>query len=107
MLSWNKIYGKGADVAYPAEAVIRIFLGEFPNLIFDKNFSGKSILDLGYGDGRHLPLFKRLELRSSGVEITQEIVDNTLGKELFRVMISTCVEQLPATSPSTMLPSTT
>lgn len=82
--SWNNIYGRGADVAYPAEAVIRIFLGEFPKLTFDKNFSGKSILDLGYGDGRHFPLFKRLDLKSSGVEITQEIVDNTLSKDLFK-----------------------
>lgn len=82
--SWNNIYGKGADVAYPAEAVIRVFLGEFPKLLFDKNFSGKKILDLGYGDGRHFPLFKRLNLKLSGVEITQEIVDNTLRKETFK-----------------------
>src|SRR5690606_36271681 len=78
------IYGKGADVAYPAEAVIRIFLGEFPKLVFDKSFGGKKILDLGYGDGRHFPLFKRLDLKTSGVEITQQIVDSTLSKDLFR-----------------------
>ncbi|MBW4651605.1 MAG: class I SAM-dependent methyltransferase [Kaiparowitsia implicata GSE-PSE-MK54-09C] len=81
--SWNNIYGRGADVAYPAEAVIRIFLGQFPKLIFDNDFSGKKILDLGYGDGRHFPLFKRLGLKMSGVEITQQIVDNTLNKDLF------------------------
>ena len=82
--SWNNLYGKGAQVAYPAEAVIRIFLGEFPKLIFSKDFAGKKILDLGYGDGRHFPLFKRLDLQISGVEITQEIVDGTLSNGIFQ-----------------------
>lgn len=82
--SWTSVYAKAANIAYPAEAVIRIFLGQFPKLIFDKNFAGKSILDLGYGDGRHFPLFRRLDLKSSGVEIAQEIVDSTLNNDLFK-----------------------
>lgn len=74
--AWEEVY-RSSRMSYPAEGVIRIFLGQFPELKLDRNFQGKRILDLGYGDGRHFPLFDRLEMLSSGVEISEKIVAST------------------------------
>ena len=81
---WGDLY-KTSDIAYPPEALIRILLGTFPELnFFDKSFNGKSILDLGYGDGRNFPLFHRLQLNIHGVEISKDIVKSTIQKSAFK-----------------------
>ena len=81
---WNEVYGRNTNVAYPPEAVIRILLGDFPELsFFNREFDGKKILDIGYGDGRNFPLFARVGLNISGVEITNEIVTNSLSQSTF------------------------
>ncbi|TMP72602.1 hypothetical protein CWB76_02710 [Pseudoalteromonas sp. S1609] len=98
--SWNSIYAENTEIAYPPEAVIRIFLGQFPKLEFlDKNFQGKKILDVGFGDGRNFPLFNRLGLLSSGVEITKDIVNNASERKEFKgqeldLRIGSC-EEIP------------
>ena len=58
---WSTHYKKNKNIAYPAEAVIRIFKGTFPNLKFKHKINSK-ILDIGFGDGRHLFFFKNLDL---------------------------------------------
>jgi SAM-dependent methyltransferase len=64
---------------YPVEFVVRTFLGSYPNLQLDKtNFAGSRILDLGYGDGRNMPLLFNLGFEIYGVEISDEI--NKLAK---------------------------
>lgn len=79
---WNELYADH-HLAYPAEGVIRILLGTFPNLKIRKEFNDKSILDLGFGDGRHFPLFKRLNMRINGVEISEDIVNATYNNKYF------------------------
>lgn len=75
---WSKAYLK-KERAYPAEYVIRIFKGNYPKLNFIKEgYSGKSILDVGCGDGRNFCLFQSLGFdRIAGTEISQIIVDKT------------------------------
>lgn len=98
--AWNKIYASNSKIAYPPEALIRIMLGTFPELgFFDKNYKDKKILDVGYGDGRNFPLFDRLGLICHGVEITEEIVSNTLNQPALEnlhlnLAVGTC-ENLP------------
>jgi SAM-dependent methyltransferase len=70
---WTEFYTKNSEMMYPAEAVIRIFKGTYPNLTMPKPKPGQSVLDVGCGDGRHFPLFHELRLRAFGTEITDEI----------------------------------
>lgn len=69
-------YYRRADVpnVYPTEWVIRSFLGSYPNLRIDKaELTGRTILDLGFGDGRNMPLLADMGLKIHGVEVTQDI----------------------------------
>jgi len=75
--AWCDLYQTVEQIAYPAEAVIRIFKGSFPNLSLPKNYDGANILDIGYGDGRHFPLFESIGLSCYGVEIDEHIVKLT------------------------------
>ncbi|MDO9227515.1 MAG: class I SAM-dependent methyltransferase [Pseudomonadota bacterium] len=67
-------------LAYPAEYVIRIFRGSYPHLAMPKPQSGQSVLDVGCGDGRHLPFFASLGLDAHGVEIAAPIVEQLRGR---------------------------
>lgn len=67
--SWAMAFA-GLGMSHPAEYVIRIFRGNYPNLRMSRPSQGQSILDVGCGDGRHLPLFSSLGLEPFGVEIS-------------------------------------
>ena len=71
--AWDKLYLEQSEMAYPAEGVIRIFKGRFPDLTMPRAHDGLSIMDLGCGDGRHLPFFHGLGFQVSAVEITDTI----------------------------------
>lgn len=59
---------------YAVEFVVRAFLGTYsPIPRPEKCYTGKRILDLGYGDGRNMPLLMNLGFEISGVEISEEI----------------------------------
>lgn len=74
--NWTKAYVNDPDIFYPAEGVIRILKGQFPNLDMKFLPPGTKILDLGAGDGRHVPLFHQLGFDSYCMEINDEIVEN-------------------------------
>ena len=74
---WNELYAKGPSKRYPDEAVVRIFLGNYPNLTMPKPKFGDSILDVGYGDGCNFQVFALIGMQMSGAEITPEIVRDT------------------------------
>jgi SAM-dependent methyltransferase len=58
---------------YPVEFVVRAFLGAYPRLDRGGPYAGDRVLDLGFGDGRNMPLLANLGLRVHGVELTDEI----------------------------------
>jgi ubiquinone/menaquinone biosynthesis C-methylase UbiE len=59
---------------YPVEFVVRAFLGSYPRLKPDKTlYPGRKILDLGFGDGRNMPLLSDLGMEVHGIEISEEI----------------------------------
>ena len=67
---------------YPVEFVVRAFLGNYPRHKRDKSgLSGANrVLDLGFGDGRNMPLLHNLGMRVFGVEISQDICDLTQAR---------------------------
>jgi SAM-dependent methyltransferase len=63
---------------YPVEFVVRAFLGNYPRHRPEPaSYVGKKALDLGFGDGRNMPLLHNLGMQVHGVEISQEICDLT------------------------------
>lgn len=73
---YSEYYKSNGLKVYPSEFVVRAFLGSYPRHKFNKHqITGKSILDLGFGDGRNMQLFHHLEMEVHGIEITQEICD--------------------------------
>lgn len=72
---YSERYSKhGNKNLYPVEFVVRAFLGSYPDLKLDRSkYIGSNILDLGFGDGRNMPLLHNLGFRIHGVEIHEEI----------------------------------
>src|SRR5262245_25166607 len=63
---------------YPVEFVVRALLGNYPrHRTNPSEYAGKKVLDLGFGDGRNMPLLRNLGMRIYGVEISQDICDLT------------------------------
>jgi SAM-dependent methyltransferase len=63
---------------YPVEFVVRAFLGTYPNLKLDPSgYQGTNVLDLGFGDGRNMPLLHNLGFKIHGVEIHPDIIRST------------------------------
>ena len=59
---------------YPVEFVVRTLLGSYPGLKLDRTtYHGSKVLDLGFGDGRNMPLLHDLGFEVCGVEISEEI----------------------------------
>lgn len=66
---------------YPVEFVVRAFLGNYPKLKTDRrDYAGKAVLDIGFGDGRNMPLLHNLGMRVYGVEISDEICRLTTSR---------------------------
>lgn len=66
---------------YPVEFVVRALLGNYPRHKTNaSNYRGQSVLDLGFGDGRNMPLLSDLGMRVFGVEISSHICDLTKAR---------------------------
>ena len=62
------------NAVYPVEFVVRAFLGTYPDLHMPRDrYMDQRILDLGYGDGRNMPLLNNLGMKIHGVEIAAGI----------------------------------
>jgi SAM-dependent methyltransferase len=72
--NWSAVHTARSSISYPAEAVIRIFKGSFPELRMEKPLDGQTLLDLGCGDGRHIPFFQSIGVQPFGLEITEDAV---------------------------------
>jgi ubiquinone/menaquinone biosynthesis C-methylase UbiE len=76
--SYTRYYGKQRhSKVYPTEFVVRTFLANYPGLRCRKPKKSDKILDVAFGDGRNTAFLCDLELDVYGIEITQEIVDQT------------------------------
>jgi SAM-dependent methyltransferase len=76
---------KAADYVYPVEFVVRAYLGRYPRLQTDRSsYAGTRVLDIGFGDGRNVPLLAHLGMSVFGVEISEDICAQT-GARLERL----------------------
>ncbi len=65
---------RDSDYVYPVEFVVRAFLGNYPRLSNQScSYAGARVLDLGFGDGRNMPLLANLGMSVYGVEIAEDI----------------------------------
>jgi SAM-dependent methyltransferase len=72
---------RNPEHVYPVEFVVRAFLGNYPGHKTDKSrYPGQRVLDLGFGDGRNMPLLRNLGMQVFGTEISQEICDLTQAR---------------------------
>ena len=61
---------------YPSEFLVRALLGSYPrHKINKKVLHNKKVLDLGFGDGRNIPILADMGMKVHGVEITEDICD--------------------------------
>jgi SAM-dependent methyltransferase len=79
---YGEFYRKRNPIhVYPVEFVVRAFLGNYPRHRTDPTtYVGKKSLDLGFGDGRNMPLLHNLGMQVYGVEISQDICDLTQAR---------------------------
>lgn len=73
---WTAEHHKTAQndtaLAWPSETLIRLFKGSYvPKL--DKNYVGKKVLDVGFGNGNNLFFLGTLGLELHGTEVSGEI----------------------------------
>jgi SAM-dependent methyltransferase len=80
--SYEQYYGeRNPATVYPVEFVVRAFLGNYPRHRTNKaDYRGQCVLDLGFGDGRNMPLLNNLGMHVFGVEISQPICDLTRSR---------------------------
>jgi len=75
---WTKAFSEKFTKAYPAEQLIKIFKGNYPNLRFDKDLSNKNILDMGSANGRNTALMIECGFKEIvACDISQDLIDLT------------------------------
>lgn len=66
---------------YPVEFVVRALLGNYPrHTSHPSTYRGQRVLDLGFGDGRNMPLLYNQGMDVFGVEISKEICELTAAR---------------------------
>lgn len=79
--AWEKYYKELSDAyLFPNEYVVRAFLGNYPNLQMPKEYLGKTICDVGCGDGRNIMALNKFGFKVTGTEISSEICNLTKSK---------------------------
>tara|TARA_B100000575_G_C23017282_1_gene585843 strand:- start:58 stop:750 length:693 start_codon:yes stop_codon:yes gene_type:complete len=76
-LSWENEF-INRSLPYPDVFLTRILKGKYPQLKFNFKKNSK-IVDIGFGQGRHFPLFSSVGLKIYGTEISNKLVKITLN----------------------------
>lgn len=74
--NYDKYYSNIKNQLFPQEWIVRIFMGEYPNLNIKNDLNMKKILEVSCGDGRNfLPLMKK-NMDIYATEVTENIITN-------------------------------
>jgi SAM-dependent methyltransferase len=78
---WNTYYsGLKSSLLFPNEYVVRTFFASYPGLKMVKDYGGKSVCDIGCGDGRNMSALVKTGMKLFGTEISDEICQITKEK---------------------------
>src|SRR5262245_12042525 len=77
---WRQCYDtaakEGWELLWPSETLVRLFKGSYvPDL--DRNYGGKSVLDVGCGNGNNLLFLGTLGLQLFGTETSEALCAET------------------------------
>lgn len=72
--SYRKMKESGEELSHPSETLIRLIKGNYinGNLI---DYKGKSILDVGFGNGNNTAFLSSIGMDTHGVEIDDKIIE--------------------------------
>ena len=74
--TWNEIFCHKLKKSYPAEQLIRIFMGSYPKIKFDKIYYDKKVLDIGCANGRNTEFLASLCFKEViAIDITEELIN--------------------------------
>ena len=80
---WARTYRafaeQGTELMWPSETLVRLFKGDYVSGL-DRCYSGKSVLDVGFGSGNNLILEADLGLSLHGTEVDESICTAVLKK---------------------------
>ena len=77
--AYNEFAKTGTELLWPSETLVRLFKGEYvPDL--DRDFLGKKVVDIGFGNGNNLIFLGSLGLSLSGIEVHPEICQTVTKK---------------------------
>jgi ubiquinone/menaquinone biosynthesis C-methylase UbiE len=75
----TKLAANTSELLWPSETLVRLFKGNYvPGL--DKQYKGRTLLDVGFGNGNNLIFLASLGLTLAGTEVTPEICDMVRGR---------------------------
>lgn len=74
--AWTQTYknylDKGEGFLWPSETLVRLLKGRYiPGL--NKEYDGKRVIDIGFGNGNNLVFLKSLGMETYGIEVSEEI----------------------------------
>ncbi len=80
---WAKSYvvsaHSGEEMIHPSETLVRLFKGDYVTG-HRENLKGKSVLDVGFGEGNNTIFLASLGMQVAGVEIHQDICTQVASK---------------------------
>jgi SAM-dependent methyltransferase len=78
---WAGYYGdvakSGEELLWPSETLVRLFKGSYVPGLDRKGYRGKSVLEVGHGNGNNLVLLGSLGLKLAGTEVDERICETT------------------------------
>jgi ubiquinone/menaquinone biosynthesis C-methylase UbiE len=81
--TWAEAYKKaaadGSELMWPSETLVRMFKGSYiPGL--DRNYAGRKVLDIGFGNGNNLIFLATLGLELHGTEVHPDVCEQTRAR---------------------------
>lgn len=78
--AYRRMEAEGQDLMWPSETLIRLLKGDYVAGL-DKDYDGKKVIDIGFGNGNNLIFLASLGMEIHGAEVDEEIC-RVVGQKL-------------------------